>query len=117
MSGYGFGKGGKRAPTAVDDTIDLTGIARTPVPADPQREEAAVQRGAALGFVDRGQQGPTRQRAPSPPQASVYIKGPKDTLDWFIEFTNQRGHKAYWQTIAEFRELIEAQTRPGGAGP
>ena len=45
MSGYGLGKGGKRAPTAVDDTIDLTGIARTPVPADPQREEAAVESG------------------------------------------------------------------------
>lgn len=115
MSGYGFGKAGKPGPKPADDTIDLSGISREPVAADPRREEAAVQRGAALGFIDRGE-GPVRRRRQTVPQGSVYIKGPKDTLDWFVEFTNERGHSAYWQTIAEFREMVEAKSRPGGEG-
>lgn len=115
MSSYGFGKAKKPGPTAADDTLDLSGISRTPVAIDPRREEAAVQRGAALGFVDRGE-GPVRRRRQAAPQGSVYIKGPKDTLDWFVQFTNERGHSAYWQTIAEFREMVEAQSQPGGAG-
>jgi hypothetical protein len=115
MSGYGFGKASKSEPKADADALDLSGISREPVATDPRREEAAMQRGAALGFVDRGE-GPLRRRRQAAPQGSVYIKGPKDTLDWFVQFTNERGHSAYWQTIAEFREMVEAQSRPGGAG-
>ena len=114
MSGYGFGK---KPGAARPDTLDLTGITRTPLPIDPVREEAAVARGTALGFVDRAEkegagEGTIRRRRQATPQASLYIKGPKDTLDWFIEFTNQRGHRSYWQTIAEFRAMIEGGEAP-----
>lgn len=113
MSGYGFG----RKPVK-PDTLDLSGITRDPLPLDPEREEAAMTRGAALGYVDRaaadssdmetGAGGsPVRRRRQAAPQASLYIKGPKETLDWFIDYTNGRGHRSYWQTIAEFRALIE----------
>ena len=106
MSGYGFGK-----KPAKPDTLDLSGITRTPLPLDPVREEAAVARGTALGFVDRavadGAGDTVRRRRQATPQASLYIKGPKETLDWFIDFTNQRGHRSYWQAIAEFREMVE----------
>lgn len=117
-SGYGFGK--KPASKADDasfveeERLDLSGIARTPVTVDPAREKAAIDRGAKLGFVDRGageapdpvETGVRRRRQPAP-QSTVYIKGPKDTLDWFIEYTNERGHRSYWQTLAEFREMVE----------
>lgn len=111
MSGYGFGKKPAKAPVE-PDVLDLSGITRTPLPVDPAREDAAVARGTALGFVDRGAQdgageGPVRRRRQSTPQASLYIKGPKETLDWFVEFTNSRGHRSYWQTLAEFRALVE----------
>lgn len=107
MSGYGFGK-----KPVKPDMLDLSGITRAPLPLDPVREEAAVARGTALGFVDRGEKDgagdtPVRRRRQAAPQSSLYIKGPKETLDWFVEFTNQRGHRSYWQTIAEFREMIE----------
>jgi len=115
MSSYGFGKTAKPGPTPSDDTLDLSGISREPIVADPRREEAAVERGTALGFIDRGER-PARRRRQTAPQGSIYIKGPKDTLDWFVEFTNERGHSAYWQAIAEFREMIEAKFRPGGTG-
>lgn len=119
MSGYGFGK-----KPAASDTIDLSGITRAPLPLDPVREEAAVARGTALGFVDRGEQHgdrsgagdrdgagdtPVRRRRQAAPQSSLYIKGPKETLDWFVDHTNQRGHRSYWQTLAEFRELVEGR--------
>lgn len=116
MSGYGFGKK-PAAPAKTDETrLDLSGIVRAPLAVDPAREAVAMARGDALGFVDRGEQAAgegaepgIRRRRQTVPQASLYIKGPKDTLDWFIDFTNQRGHRSYWQTIAELRELVEGR--------
>ncbi|WP_242097965.1 hypothetical protein [Sphingomonas sp. CROZ-RG-20F-R02-07] len=115
MSGYGFGKKPARTPDPATDggRLDLSGITRTPLPVDPAREAAALERGAALGFVDRGAgEGPepsVRRRRQAVPQSSVYIKGPKDTLDWFIEYTNARAHRSYWQTLEEFRTMVEGK--------
>ena len=114
MSGYGFGKKPDAKPTDAA-RLDLSGIVRTTVPLDPAREAAAIERGAALGFVDRGERGrdegdsPVRRRRQTVPQSSVYIKGPKDTLDWLIEYTNTRGHRSYWQALEEFRAMIEGE--------
>lgn len=110
MSGYGFGK--KSVATSEEEgRLDLSGITRAPLLIDPAREAAALERGAALGYVDRGAEEETiiRRRRQATPQSSVYIKGPKDTLDWFIDYTNRRAHRSYWQTIKEFREIIEAR--------
>jgi|GEM_PF-952740 len=129
MSGYGFGKkstGGGGANTGAGEgasepeRLDLSGIVRAPVQLDPEREEAAIRRGDALGFVDRdaassatgemsGETTPRRRRRSAQPQVSVFIKGPKDTLDWFVEYTNQRGHRSYWETLEEFRALVEGK--------
>ena len=129
MSGYGFGKKpASKIPSPVDDNVplDLSGIVRAPLNIDPAREAAAMARGDALGFVDRGEQkgqgsvhptdqsdGTTgvRRRRQTAPQGSLYIKGPQETLDWFIDYTNQRGHRSYWQALAEFRELVEERSR------
>lgn len=122
--GYGFGKRpiSKGAATggsgSGNDRLDLNGIVRAPVTVDPAREEAAIRRGDALGFVDRGTAAvipgggagsttPRRRRRSTQPQVSVFIKGPKDTLDWFIEYTNERGHRSYWETLEEFRTLVK----------
>lgn len=120
MSGYGFGK---RPVKPTNDTLDLSGITRAPLPLDPEREAAAIARGTALGFVDRAEpdgttresgvgEGTVRRRRQAVPQASLFIKGPKETLDWFIDFTNQRGHRSYWQALAELRELAERGDEP-----
>ena len=117
MSGYGFGKRPAGPPNgAGEDRLDLSGIARAPVTVDPSREEAAIRRGDALGFVDRGaapsspaKEPAGRRRRATQPQISVFIKGPQDTLEWFIEYTNQRGHRSYWQTLEEFRALVEGK--------
>lgn len=119
MSGYGFGKkpaGGDKDPATTPDEqrLDFSGIRRAPVTVDPAREEAAIQRGDALGFVNRDaasdptpEEGARRRRRSTQPQINVFIKGPKDTLEWFIDYTNQRGHRSYWQTLEEFRGLVE----------
>ena len=121
MSGYGFGKKPTDKSTGgagEADRLDFSGIERAPVTVDPAREEAAIRRGAALGFVDRsvviepiGQNPVGRRRRATQPQISVFIKGPQDTLDWFIEYTNQRGHRSYWQTLEEFRALVEEKPK------
>ena len=97
MSGYGFGKkptGSAGANTGAGEgagepeRLDLSGIVRAPVQLDPEREEAAIRRGDALGFVDRdaassatgemsGDTAPRRRRRSAQPQVSVFIKGPR----------------------------------------
>lgn len=131
MSGYGFGKktagDGKKEETGAGegDRLDFSGLARKPVTLDPEREEAAIRRGDALGFVDRGAASPSspenaiqsagdaagtrRRRRSAQPQISVYIKGPKDTLEWFVEYTNQRGYRSYWEALEEFRSLVSGK--------
>ena len=113
MSGYGFKKP-SAAPSkteATSDKLDLSGIGRTPVALDPQREEEAVARGAAMGFVDRDERvqaetaRPSRRRREPVPQGNLFIKGPQATLDWFVEYTNSRGHRSYWQALEELRAL------------
>lgn len=117
MTSYGFGKKPVDGVTAEaaspdDQRLDFSGIRRAPVLVDPAREKAAIQRGDALGFVDRGvasEENGRRRRRSAEPQVNVFIKGPKDTLEWFIEYTNQRGHRSYWQTLEEFRMIIECK--------
>ena len=119
MSGYGFKKS-TPASTAdeLGDKLDFSGIGRTPVVLDPKREQEAVARGAVMGFVDRDERPAeagggrlTRRRREAVPQGNLFIKGPQDTLDWFVEFTNARGHRAYWQALEELRALSEAKAR------
>ena len=114
MTGYGFGK---RLPKdgdkgAADERIDLSGIRRTPVAVDPALEEQALRRGAQLGFTDRGDTAPARvvrRRRETVPQTSIYVKGPKDVLDWFIEYTNEHGNRSYWETLAQFRRMVDGE--------
>ncbi len=132
MSSYGFGKKAGTTSSTDDagaggqgDRLDFSGIARIPVTLDPEREEAAIRRGDALGYVDRGTTinastpsssdagSPRRRRRTAQPQISVFIKGPKDTLEWFIEYTNQRGHRSYWEALEELRLLMDNQQPTG----
>ena len=119
MSGYGFRKPDP-TPTKAEgagDKLDLTGIVRTPVALDPKREEEAVARGTALGFVgrdERAQEEParaSRRRREVVPQGNLFIKGPQQTLDWFVEYTNSRGHRSYWQALEELRALADSKER------
>lgn len=119
MTSYGFGK--KPTPTSENgksiDRIDLAGINRQPVTVDPKREEDAIKRGAAMGFVDRAERseadpiiearGVIRRRRKMSAKRDLYIKGPAETLDWFIQYTNERGHRAYWEALEELRTLVE----------
>ncbi|MBB5712059.1 hypothetical protein [Sphingomonas xinjiangensis] len=120
---YGFkrpsrGDGAGGNPEA--QKLDLGGFRRNPVEVSPEQEAAAVARGDAIGFVDRSQgehgslrvqQGRgVRRRKDAVPSRSLYIKGPEELLDWFIELTNERGYRSYWQALEEFRELLADRT-------
>jgi chromosome partitioning protein len=93
-------------------------IERARIKLDAAQEEA-IHRSGAVGFVDRdaassvtsetsGKAAPRRRRS-AQPQVSVFIKGPKDALDWFVEYSNQCGHRSYWETLEEFRALVEGK--------
>jgi len=107
MTSYGFGK----KPTSTEGNagkLDLTGIDRQKLEVDPAREEDAIRRGAAMGFVERSStSGSTRRRPVTAVQKNIFIKGPAETLDWFIEYTNERGHRSYWQALEELRKLVD----------
>ena len=114
MNDFGFkrpekGEGGQKGKR-----VDLSGIPTGPITPDPVRERKAVERGEALGFTDRGQGkesqqtgGGRRKRPPPPPSRVIYIRAPEELADWFEGYTEQRGHRAFWQSIEDFRAMVD----------
>lgn len=111
MSGFGFKKAGEQATPAKG--MDLSGLPSGAPPITPSRERDAIERGEALGFRDRGQGGAEpgrggRRKRPAPaPKKTLYIRAPEDLAEWFERYTEDRGHNAFWQSIGDFRELVE----------
>ncbi|QHD70861.1 hypothetical protein GS397_27560 (plasmid) [Sphingobium yanoikuyae] len=124
MSNFGFKKPGEGAGDQKGKGIDVSGLPTGPVSLDPVREQEAVERGEALGFTDRGQGAASgqgrggRKRPAPPPSQTIYIRAPKDLAEWFERYTEQRGHRALWQSIKDFRDMIEAAegNRGGSSG-
>lgn len=125
MSDFGFKGPAAGAGKAKLKGMDLTGLPAGPIPVDPAREREAVQRGEALGFVDRGQgraemegRAGRRKRPPPPPSQTLYIRAPQELAEWFERYTEGRGHRALWQSIQDFRNMIEAadEVRGGSRG-
>jgi hypothetical protein len=89
----------------------------------PAWEEATTRRATDAGVIDQREStqnqhenvtgnmnnisGTRRRRRSTQPQVSVFIKGPKNILDWFINYTNERGHRSYWETLEEFRLMMK----------
>ena len=117
MSDFGFSKGGDKrsvepAPAETPSKIDLGGMPRGPVVNDRDRERDAMQRAESVGFTDRGQgRGITKRVRQKKATAEVFVKGPEELIEWFVEYTNDHGHSAYWKSIADFRALVEASER------
>lgn len=120
MSTFGF----KKTAPSEEDTkrpgFDLAGIPKGPIALDPAKERDAVQRGEALGFTDRGQsvdiekgRGRRRQKPPATPMEVIYVRAPKELAEWFQNYTDAKGHKAYWQSIQDMRALIERRGESG----
>lgn len=114
MNDFGFRRPPKDAGEKAGKGIDVSGLPTGPIALDPIRERDAVQRGEALGFTDRGQGeaplqagGGRRKRPPPPPTRPIFIRAPEELADWFEQYTEQRGHRAFWQSIADFRALID----------
>jgi len=115
MSNFGFDKRkGDESNSEELKPMEKSGLPRGPVVNDPARERQAMQRAEDLGYTDRGQgRGIVRRRPVATPTATVYIKGPEEVLEWFINYTAERGHKAYWNSIDDFRKLIEQEAGSG----
>lgn len=115
MSNFGFVK----QPAKSENAIDKIGLPKGPITVDPSSERAAVARGEELGFVDRGQSDSVsessvvrmarggRRRPPAPPSQTLYIRAPQELAEWFERYTEERGHRALWNSIEDFRKLLE----------
>lgn len=112
MTSFGFGKPAEKR----EKTIDKAGLPRGPIVVDPASERDAVARGEQLGYVDRGQADTEpstvagrggRKRPPAPPSQTLYIRAPQELAEWFERYTEQRGHRALWNSIEDFRKLVE----------
>ncbi|WP_242140674.1 hypothetical protein [Sphingomonas sp. TREG-RG-20F-R18-01] len=120
MSNFGFKKPGASGEDTKRPGLDLEGIPTGPIALDPAKEREAVQRGEALGFTDRGQnedtqkgRGRRRQKPPATPMEVIYVRAPKELAEWFQNYTDAQGHKAYWQSIQDMRDLIERRRDAG----
>jgi len=109
MSGYGFGS--KKPPADKPaGTIDLGGLPSSLPPLKREDEARAVAVGENLGFVDRGQ-GVRRRKPAAVPSVNLYVKGPQDVIQWFIDYTDEQGHSAYWKSIEDFKRIMEGGGR------
>ena len=109
MSGYGFGSKKPAGDTATG-TMDLGGLPSSLPPLKREDEARAVAVGETLGFVDRGQ-GVRRRKPPAMPSVNLYVKGPQDIIQWFIDYTDAQGHSAYWKSIEDFKRHMEGEGR------
>lgn len=101
-----FGFGGAKKPKG----LNLGGVPKGPVVVDAVREAVAVERGEGLGFTDRGQgRGGRRRRPPPVPSKPLFIRGPVDIIDWFEDYTERAGHRALWQSLADFRAMVDGK--------
>ena len=120
MTDFGFKK--ERDTEPKGKGIDLSGIPSGALPVDPALERDAIKRGEVLGFTDRGQAGAERGRGgrrkrPAPvPQRPIYIRAPEELADWFEACTEERGHKALWQSIQDFRDMLERNATVAASG-
>jgi hypothetical protein len=37
------------------------------------------------------------------------VKGPEELIEWFIHYTESKGHSAYWKAIEDFRAMVEGR--------
>jgi hypothetical protein len=112
MDPYGFSK--KDEAAARPAQFDR--LPRGPIPVDAARETEAMRRAEDLGFVNREpspvsastavDDGPVRRRRGTVPTKSVFIKGPKPIIDWFIEFSNEGGYDAYWEALRALKDSV-----------
>lgn len=110
MTDFGFSKGGDKTKGegASPSKLDLGGMPKGPIQNDPMRERDAMTRAEAVGFTDRGQgRAIVRRKRVAQPTATVYVKGPEELIEWFISYTESKGHSAYWKAIEDFRALVE----------
>ncbi len=112
--GYGFSKPASPASSPNDahrklDFADLDAIA--PLEVNPDKEDKAIKAGEALGFRAREPHVPAstgpyldKRAVTRVPQGKILVTGPAEIIAQFVEFSRSRGHKAYWNTIAELME-------------
>jgi hypothetical protein len=114
MTDFGFGKGGEKPQGEGEKSakLDLGGMPKGPIVNDRMREREAMERAERVGFTDRGQgRGVVRRKRVAQPTATVYVKGPEELIEWFIAYTEDKGHSAYWKAIEDFRALVEGGGR------
>lgn len=115
MSDFGFRKPAASASSRAGG-LDLTGLPSGAPSITPAQERDAIERGEALGFTDRGQgggepgRGGRRKRPAPPPKQTLYIRAPQELAEWFERYTEGRGHNAFWQSIQDFRALVEGES-------
>ena len=112
MDPYGFSKKDEAAARPAE----FDRLPRGPIPVDAAREAEAMRRAEDLGFVNREpsldatsitvDDGPVRRRRGTVPTKSVFIKGPKPIIDWFIEFANDGGYDAYWEALRALKDSV-----------
>jgi hypothetical protein len=108
MSEYGFKKAAKPVENTVANQLDVSGIKTPPIDVDPSLERSAITRGERIGFIDRGQGTVTRRSRKAQPSATIFVKGPVDTIQWFIRYTEDHGYPSYWRAIEDFRKMVES---------
>ncbi len=99
--------GFKRRPLAeTKRPTDLSGIPKGAIKLNELQAERAGRAGEALGFRSREPQAEPQQgrrRKIASPMKSLFIKGPTDTVDWFINYADAGSFRSYWEALEDLR--------------
>jgi hypothetical protein len=108
MSELGFKR---RLPGDPKPQADLSGIPTGAIKLDERQAERAGRAGEALGFRSREPSTSPmlgRRRKVATPMKSLFIKGPAETVDWFISYADAGEFRSYWEALEDLRRRAGA---------
>ncbi len=101
----------RRQPDDTKRHDDLSGIPTGAIKLDEGQAERAGRAGEALGFRSREPSTSPmlgRRRKVATPMKSLFIKGPVETVDWFISYADTGEFRSYWEALEDLRRRAGA---------
>jgi hypothetical protein len=80
-----------------------------PIENDRMRERDAMDRVRACRLYRPGQGGDRSPQARRPAHSNRLREGAEELIEWFIHYTESKGHSAYWKAIEDFRAMVEGR--------
>lgn len=97
------------------EKADFSGIPKGPLKVSPEEEAKILEESDKRGFRSRENKPAEAEATPNVRRSkgavksrSIYIKGPEELMDWFVEFTNEGDFNSYWEALEDLKKRAGA---------